>query len=102
MAIIVIDVKTHSVIASLPVGLSVGSSPLAITPDGKLAYVANEADGNPFDNTVSVIETTTNSIIATIPVGSPNNTFITPDGKLAYVTNQGTLVVQVTLFPSLM
>jgi YVTN family beta-propeller protein len=47
------------------------------------AYVTN-AD----DNTVSVIDTLTNTVIDTIPVGNgPLGIAITPDGTRAYVTN---------------
>ena len=59
---------------------------VAITPDGKHAYVANQLSGS-----VSVIDTVTNTVVATIPfVGfptpSPMGVAITPDGKYAYVT----------------
>jgi len=46
------------------------------------AYATNE--GN---NTVSVIATTNNAVVATIPVGAfPTGVAITPDGTHAYVT----------------
>ncbi len=52
---------------------------------GPFAYVANSLDG-----TVSVIDGSTNSIVATIPVGSlPGGIAISPDGAFAYVTNSG-------------
>ena len=45
----------------------VGNDPagLAITPDGTRVYVTNQVD-----HTVSVIDTATHTVIATIPVGS--------------------------------
>ena len=50
-----------------------------------LAYVTNSSD-----NTVSVIATTTNTVVATIAVGhNPSGVATTPDGAFAYVTNQG-------------
>ena len=56
---------------------------MAITPDGKHAYVTNDGDG-----TVSVITTATGAVSAPITVGkSPVGVAITPDGKHAYVTN---------------
>ena len=49
------------------------------------AYVTNQ-----LDNTVSVIDTATNTVLATIPVGAvPVGVAITPDGTRAYVTNAG-------------
>src|SRR5215510_11005889 len=48
------------------------------------AYVTNASD-----NTVSVIDTATNSVIATIPVGlGPSAVAVTPNGRFAYVVNQ--------------
>ena len=48
--------------------ITVGKAPLgvAITPDGKHAYVANDGDG-----TVSVITTATGAVSAPITVGKP-------------------------------
>ena len=47
------------------------------------AYVTN------LSGTVSVIDTTTNTVVATIPVGIfPSGVAITPDGTRAYVVNQ--------------
>ena len=50
--------------------LDVGSSPvgIAVSPDGTKVYVANYDD-----NTTSVINTSTNSVIATVPVGTGPN-----------------------------
>jgi YVTN family beta-propeller protein len=61
----------------------VGRTPIrvVITPDGKHAYVANQNS-----NDVSVIDTATNSVVATVPVGiQPLGVAVTPDGKHVYV-----------------
>jgi len=43
---------------------------------------------NQLSNTVSVIATATNTVVATVPVpGSPRGVAITPDGAFAYVVN---------------
>jgi YVTN family beta-propeller protein len=56
---------------------------VAITPDGRTAYVTNFGGG-----TVTPINTATNTAGATIAVGSnPFGVAITPDGRTAYVTN---------------
>ena len=56
---------------------------MAITPDGKQAFMANRGD-----NTVSVITTATGAVSAPITVGKgPVAVAITPDGKRAYVTD---------------
>ena len=47
------------------------------------AYVTNA-----LSNTVSVIDTATNTVIATVPVGfTPEGVAITPNGAFAYVAN---------------
>jgi YVTN family beta-propeller protein len=49
------------------------------------AYIANSAD-----NTVSVIDTASNTVTSTIPVGTyPLGVAVTPDGAKAYITNNG-------------
>jgi YVTN family beta-propeller protein len=65
----------------------VGTTPfaVAVTPDGKHAYVTNVASNN-----VSVINTATNTVGSTIPVAAgtaPLGVAVTPDGKHAYVAN---------------
>ena len=61
---------------------------MAITPNGKFVYVTNT-----LGQTVSVIATASNTVVATIPVGSgvifggqPQGGAISPHGKFAYVT----------------
>jgi gliding motility-associated-like protein len=77
--VMVIDVATRAVIATIPVGgLPRGS---ALSPDGKTLYVTNDLDG-----TISVINTSTNTVTETIPCGaSPAGINISPDGKVLYV-----------------
>jgi len=55
---------------------------LAITPNGQFAYVTTSAD------TVVVVNLASNTIAATIPVGTtPQGIAITPNGQFAYVAN---------------
>ena len=79
----VINTATNAVTASVPVGL--GPQGIAVNPAGTRVYVANfkAASGN----TVSVIDTGTNSV-ATIVVGTgPFGVAVNPAGSRAYVTN---------------
>ena len=65
--------------------IPVGRDPdhIAITPDGKTAYVANYVS-----KTVTAIATATNTVSAVIPAGyNPTAIAITPDGKTVYVVN---------------
>ena len=68
--------------AALAMGLGLAASEAEAAP---FAYVANGS--NP--GTVSVIDTATNTVVATVAVGSnPIGVAVTPDGKHVYVTNQ--------------
>ncbi|MGV9244893.1 YVTN family beta-propeller repeat protein [Streptomyces sp. NPDC003710] len=72
---------------ALPVG---ASSPARAATNGN-AYVANYTAG-----TVTVIDTTTNTVSTTIPVGAnPDSIAITPDNARAYVANRGSNSVSV-------
>lgn len=66
----IVDLKTNTV---EPLAIPVGKNPalVALTPDGKLLYVTNFQLGQPTPepSTVSVINTATNKVIATVPVG---------------------------------
>jgi YVTN family beta-propeller protein len=61
----------------------VGSTPLsaAVTPDGRHVYIVNAGSSN-----VSVIDTASNTVTATIPVPGAGRVAISPDGRYAYVT----------------
>jgi YVTN family beta-propeller protein len=64
---------------------------VAITPDGSRAYVTDDVD-----NTVSVIDTTSKAVVATITVGAhPIAVAVTPEGTLAYVTNNNSESISV-------
>ena len=90
----VIQTKSNEVVATIEVGnLPAG---VAITPDGKHAYVTNRGD-----NKVSVIDTATHTVVS-VPDGDaikvqtqPANIAFTPDGRRAYVTNFGSNTVSV-------
>jgi len=81
---------------------------IAITPDGTNAYVTDGVDVsldskkvyvvNISANSVSVVDTATNSVIKTLPVpgsGARNlaQVHITPDGKEAYVSATPAFVI---------
>ena len=88
-----IDTASNMVVATVPVGTFPDG--VAVTPDGKHAYVANDI----FPGTVSVIDTATNTVAATITVGNaPHGVAVTPDGKHAYVASgfDGTVSVIAT------
>ncbi len=90
---VAIDTEINQVTNTIPVG----TFPLdiAITPDGKKAFVLNcTAPGTPCyrpynDGTVSVIDTETNKVVASIGVGKgPAAIAIIPDIPLSFFTSK--------------
>src|SRR6266849_7651759 len=87
----VINTMTDAAVAVIPVQFS--PLGLAITPNGAFAYVTNTGALCDFCSfnpppSVSVIDTATYSVVATIPVGNyPAGVAITPNGAFAYVAN---------------
>src|SRR5712664_228295 len=95
----VINTMTDAPVAVIPVQFS----PLgvALAPNGKFAYVTNTGavcDLCPVNqpSSVSVIDTATYRVVATIPVGQyPAGVAITPNGAFAYVANYNSNSVSV-------
>lgn len=66
-----------------------------MTPDGRFAFATNF-----LKNQVVAISTSTNTIVATIPVGrNPNKVAVTLDSSEAFVTNEGDTTVSVISIP---
>ena len=87
----VIQIPTGTVVSDI----AVGSGPwgAAISPDQTQVYVTNSQD-----NTVSVIDTASNTVLHTIQdptFSSPMGLAFTPDGKQAYVVNGSSTSVSV-------
>ncbi|MDH6122402.1 hypothetical protein [Kitasatospora sp. GAS204B] len=93
----VLDTTSHEVVRTTT-GLGLNPSSIAITHDGKKAYVANFGGLplNPVDpstppQTVSVVDTGTGNVLGAVAVGrQPVQVALTPDGRYAYVVNSGT------------
>lgn len=86
----VINTTTNKVILSIPLPPgSTSPAGIAITPNGQYVYVADMNNNNgSTPGTVSVIRTSTNTVLASIPVGhAPIGIAVTPDGKFVYVAN---------------
>ncbi len=85
----VVDIATNSIVGSA-ITVDLAPAGLAITPDGAFVYVINYVDGNPGTGTISVIQTSTNTVIKTIKgFSGPFSIVISCDGTFAYVTNFG-------------
>ena len=81
----VIDTATGQVIATIPVG--VRPEGVAITPDGKAAFVAVRVSA--YQGRLDRIDLTTNTVTGSISLNGlngPKEIAITPDGTRAYVT----------------
>lgn len=59
-----------------------GPSGIVFTPSGTRAYVTNEGEGS-----VSVVDTATNAVVATVPIVSPSQAAVLPDGSRVYVAD---------------
>lgn len=85
----VVDLNTNAIIGE-PIEVGLAPAALAVTPDGKYVYVADYVDGNPGTGLVEVIDTSSNTVVATITgFSGPFAIEITPNGCFAYVTNFG-------------
>lgn len=80
--------------------IAVGSTPLdvAVSPFNDRVYVTNNGS-----STVSVINTASNTVIATVPVaaGSITNLAVSPDNSKVYVVSQNTNTIQIISTSSL-
>ena len=80
----VTPIATATNTAGPPIHVGQGPFAIAISPDGRTAYVANG-----LSDTVTPIRTRTNTAGSPIHVGRyPFAIAITPDGRTAYVANE--------------
>lgn len=95
------SVAPNTVVATINVGVTPAG--LAITPDNKFAYVANNNNyGLPFGDTVSVLNLTNNTLYKTIVLDQtstdslePYTVTINPAGTKAYVTNSNNTTISI-------
>lgn len=95
-------VASNRVIATIGVGDTPAG--LAVTPDNKFVYVANNNnDGILNGDSVSVLDAATNKLIATINDASfdePYTVTINKEGTKAYVTNSAGSAITIIAIPS--
>lgn len=77
----VIDTRRNTTIADIPVAL--GALGIAVNPNGTTVYVASVS------GTVSVIDTASNKVTATLTIDKPERVTFAPDGTFAYVSEVG-------------
>jgi YVTN family beta-propeller protein len=91
----VIDAASNTVTATFLTGTPYPVG-LAVSPDGKTLYVSSGVSGFSIPEVVSVIDTTTDTVTTTIPVGtSPTGVGVTPDGSNVLVANSDDNTVSV-------
>src|SRR5205807_3946101 len=88
----VLDTATGTITATVPVGY--GPFGVAVNPEGTRVYVANACDSRgacgDSAGTVSVIDTGSNTVTATVTVGNaPVGVAVNPSGTRVYVANFG-------------
>ena len=99
-SITVINTSTNKVITTIPVGANPSSIIINPSAIGTLAYVINQGSitsNNSYPSSISVINTSTNKVITTIPVeheGQPVVVF-NPSGTRAYITNPNSFNITV-------
>jgi hypothetical protein len=94
-AVTFVDTTTNKVAYTLMTPPDVYPAGIAITDDGRLAYVVSFIDSNP---AVIIIDVVNRSILARIPLPGtyPNGIFLAPDGATAFITHP--LTNQLDLF----
>ena len=89
----VLDPSTGATTTSIALGSGSRPTAIAITPDGANAYVTNQRA-----NSVSVISTASNTVIATIAnavaFNQPTGIAVSPDGTVVFVANKAANSVQ--------
>ncbi len=91
----VVNLKTRSTVTVINTGDPLVHG-IGMTPDGEFVFATNFSAGS---NSVSVIDTDTNTVVATIPTGpQPNEVAVTLDGTRGFITNQNGTTNDVTVF----
>jgi YVTN family beta-propeller protein len=80
--VVVIDGSTNEVIASIGTGTSSFTNEVAISPTTNRVYVTNTDD-----DTVTVIDGSSNSVITALPVSRPADVSVNPATNRVYVTS---------------
>jgi len=89
-ALLGVDLETRKVVKSVPTGQEV-SHMVAVTPDGKRAFVANIGSGS-----VTAVDLEAWRVLSSVPTGAgAEGVDVSPDGKEVWVTNRSAGTVSV-------
>jgi YVTN family beta-propeller protein len=90
-AVVVVNVITRKIVATISTGEKTKPRRIALQPDGRYVWVG--LDDSPL---VAAIDTTTNKLAATVSIGDGlHNLAFTPDSRFVYVTNSAADTVSV-------
>ena len=83
-AVVVVDITTNSVVTSVPLPGEPSGFSVSLSPDGRFAYFPRIGSGGA--GSVQVLDTVTNTIVATTTVGrGPRHVGVSPNGAIVYV-----------------
>jgi len=84
--LLVLNAATLEVKTTIAIGAANG---IAITPDGSTVYVPNLGSGQPYNPSVAIISTASNTVTSTIPLSAevtPGPAQVSPDGSMLWIS----------------
>ena len=93
----VIDAQSYKIVKVISVGYACNTNRISFSPDGKKGYISCFCNtSSTLISFISVINTSNDSIIATIPVGdNPQGGCLSPNGSRLYVVSLNKLAINV-------
>ena len=87
-AVTVLDAVTYGVITETTLPGTAFGSTVSLSPDGRFAYFPRQPNTSQAPGIVDVLDTTTNTIVATTTVSNnPRSAAVSPNGAIVYVAS---------------
>ena len=85
-AVSVVSTASHTVLTTVPLPGAAQGLSVTLSPDGRFAYFPRRPTASGTPGFVQVLDTTTNTIVATTTVGlSPSQVGVSPNGALVFI-----------------